>query len=237
MEIGDLDKIGLNRAKAGFDRRRVQTWGEINAVKRISTLCVLWMALCSVATANIIPTSTTVTGTGPFDWIYDLQLSNDQNVNSGIAPTVNPVPHTNLTFAGFFTIYDFAGYVGGSCAGPAGWTCTAQDLGFTPDDVVPTDNSSIVNITWAYTSGATILGQPSGVDLGSFSAESIYGEPVLDSYASRGISNTGPQVGTIADNVGNTQGPGAVPEPATFILIGSGLLGLGMLGRKRFIRQ
>jgi len=73
--------------------------------------------------------------------------------------------------------------------------------------------------------------------LGSFSAESIYGEPVLDSYASRGISNTGPQVGTIADNVGNTQGPGAVPEPATFILIGSGLLGLGMLGRKRFIRQ
>jgi hypothetical protein len=44
-------------------------------------------------------------------------------------------------------------------------------------------------------------------------------------------------LGTIADNVGNTQGPNAVPELATFILIGGGLLGLGMLGSKKFTRQ
>jgi len=109
MEIGDPVKIGSNRVKAGFGRRRLQAQGEIRVMGRISMLCVLGLALCGVAMANIIPTSTTVTGTGPFDWIYDLQLSNDQNVNSGTAPTVNPVPHANLTFAGFFTIYDFAG--------------------------------------------------------------------------------------------------------------------------------
>ena len=147
--------------------------------KRITLFCVLALTLSTVAMANIIPTSTTITGTGPFTWTYNLQLSKDQNVNSGFAPTSNPVPHTNLTFAGFFTIYDFAGYVAGSCAGPAGWTCTAQKLGFTPDDVVPTDNASVFNITWAYTTGSTILGQPSGVGLGDFSAQSIYSSPTL----------------------------------------------------------
>jgi hypothetical protein len=170
-------------------------------------------------------------------------LSKDQNVNSGIAPTINPVPHTNLTFAGFFTIYDFAGYISGSCSSPAGWTCTAQNLGFTPDDVVPTDDPNIVNITWAHTTGPTILGQPNGIDLGLFSGQSIYSLPTLVSYGARGIANGGPQVGTIADNVGNTQGPtqsattSAVPEPATLGLIGGSLFGLGMLRRKNFSRR
>jgi len=193
-------------------------------MKRFLLLCVLSLALGSVAMANIIPTSITVTGTGPYTWTYDLQLSSDQNVNSGLAPTVNPVPHVNLSYAGSLTVFDFAGYVAGSCSGPAGWTCTAQNVGFTPDDVIPTDNPNIVNITWAYTSGPTLLGQPSGIDLGLFSADSVYGTPTLVSYSSRGIANNGPQIGTIADNVGNTQGPTPTPEPATLALLGSGIL-------------
>jgi PEP-CTERM motif len=201
-------------------------------MKRLSLIFGIALTLCIVASANIIPTSTTITGAGPFTWTYDLQLSSDQNVNSGIAPTTNPVPHTNLTFAGFITIYDFAGYLNGSCAGPAGWTCTAQNVGFTPDDVAPTDNPNIVNITWAYTTGPTILGQPTGKDLGLFSAQSIFGRPTLVSYASRGIANAGPQAGTIADNVGNTQGPSGVPEPMSMTLIGSGLLGFVWLARR-----
>jgi hypothetical protein len=201
--------------------------GGKTVMKRFSLLCLLALTLCSVAMANMTPVSTTITGTGPFNWTYDLQLSTDQNVNSGIAPSINPVPHTNLTFAGFFTIYDFAGYINGSCAGPAGWTCTAQNVGFTPDDVVPTDNPSIVNITWAYTTGPTIVGQPSGKDLGLFSAQSINDLPTLVSYSSRGIANFGPQTGTIADNVGNTEGPTSqgpvTPEPPTVVLFGLGL--------------
>ena len=193
-------------------------------MKRLSVLCVLALALCTVSLANIIPTSITVTGTGPYTWTYDLQLSSDQNVNSGFAPTVNPVPHINLNFAGFLTIYDFAGYVTGSCSGPTGWACTSQNVGYTPDDVIPTDNPNLVNITWAYTSGPTLLGQPSGIDLGFFSAVSTYNNPTLVSYASRGIANNGPQIGTIADNVGNTQGPAPIPEPATLALLGSGIL-------------
>ncbi len=193
-------------------------------IKKISLFCLLALALSTFSMANIIPTSTTINGTGPFTWTYNLQLSNDQNVNSGFAPVSNPVPHTNLSFAGFFTIYDFAGYIPGSCAGPSGWTCTAQLLGFTPDDVVPTDNPNLFNITWAYTTGPTILGQPSGVGLGNFSAQSVYDIPTLVSYSARGIANAGPQIGTIADNVGNTQGPSSTPEPATLALLGSGIL-------------
>jgi hypothetical protein len=201
-------------------------------MKQFLLFFALALTLCAVATANIIPTSTTITGTGPFTWTYDLQLSKDQNVNSGTAPTTNPVPHINLTFAGFITIYDFAGYVGGSCAGPAGWTCTSQSIGLTPDDVVPTDSPNILNVTWAYTTGPTIVGQPSGKDLGLFSAKSIYSHATQVSYAARGIANGGPQMGTIADNVGNTQGPIGVPEPASALAIGLGLVLLGTARRK-----
>ena len=194
---------------------------------------ILLSALAPTAWGNLTPTGTTITGTGPYTWSYNLQLSNDQDVTSGFAPAVNPVPHANLTFAGFFTIYDFAGYIGGSCSGPAGWTCTAQNVGFTPDDVTPIDNPGIVNLTWAYTTGATLLGQPIGLNLGTFSAQSTFNLVSTVSYTGRGIKNIGSQAGTIADNVGNTQGPIAVPEPVTLAFTGLGLMLLGLVRTRR----
>lgn len=193
-------------------------------MKKLSAICLLALAP-AMGWANIIPTGTSVTGTGPYTWNYNLQLSQDQNVVPGLPPANIQVPHEDLSFGSFLTLFDFAGYVDGSCAGPTGWTCTAQLLGFTPDDVLPLDRAHLMNITWVYTSGAPILGQPSGVDLGTFSAQSTFNTEGVVSYAARGVKNIGSSEGSIADNVGVTRGPvNNVPEPGSLGLAGLGLL-------------
>jgi hypothetical protein len=191
-------------------------------MKHFSLLCVLALTLSTVAMANIVPTNTGVTPTGPnFTWAYSFTVSFDQNVDSGPVPSVNPVDPLNLIPGGFVTIYDFDGYVAGSCAGPAGWTCVAQNIGFTPSDTNPPDSANMVNLTWVYTAGSAIVGPAT---FNGFSAESIYQLAEQVSFTSRGWRNQGTQIGTVTDNVGKTSGPAPIPEPATLALLGSGIL-------------
>jgi hypothetical protein len=204
-------------------------------MKRLSALC-LALILPAVASANIIPTGTNITGAGPFTWTYDMQMSSDQDAKSGITPPGLSVPHLDLSYGAFVTIYDFAGYVAGSCSGPTGWTCSVQNVGYTPDDTLPTDSPTLPNLTWLYTSGATVTGQPSGTSLGTFSAVSIYDSIDLISYAARAEKNNGSAAGTVADNVGTTRGPVApqeIPEPGSLALAGMSLAMLGYASRKR----
>ncbi len=205
-------------------------------MNKASLACLLALAP-AVAWANIIPTGTTITGSGPnYMWSYELQLAKDSNASTGAAPSSNPVPHTNVGQGSFLTLYDFAGYVPGSCASPDGWVCTAQNVGFTPDDVMPSDDAAIVNLTWAHTTGDVIFGEPIGKNLGQFTAVSIYNKERLVSYASRAMKNDGFAVDTIADNVGQTRGPmSSVPEPESLGLIGLGLAALVSVRRRKFL--
>jgi hypothetical protein len=198
-------------------------------MKRFSLLSVLALALCAIATANIIPTNSGITASGAnYVWAYTATLAADQEVfpgNANPAPSGNPTPGQGTSVDAFFTIYDFAGYVTGTCAGPTGWACEVQLVGITPSDVLPTDSGSIVNITFYYTGSAAINPSDLGntVNLGTFTATSTFSNAVQVYYTTRAESN---QTGTITDNIGSTQAPSGVPEPVTFGLVGLGLIGL-----------
>lgn len=196
-------------------------------MKRLSALALALLA--PAAFANITPSGGLPTGVGPFIFSYDATLASDANALVGAAPTSNPVANTTPGIGAFFTIYDFAGYITGSCTGPSGWSCTVQMLGYTPTNVAPVDSGLLPNITWTHTSGADIIGSPNGVELGRFSASSIYGQTTQISYTSRTVKNSGLQAGTTAANVGFISGPrapDAVPEPGSVGLAG---LALGLL--------
>lgn len=209
------------------------------SMNRLSAVCLLALAPAA-AMASMTPVlQSVVPSAGGFLWTYDVQAASDQNITSGTAPTVNPVGSNSGLggVASFITIYDFFGYTG-ACAGAAGWTCSAQNLGFDPFNVTPTDDASVFNITFSNTSGTDIIGDPVnniGNDLGSFTLESLYGLQSQVSYAAIAIKNSGTQVGSAASNVGFTAGPRApatVMEPGTLTLAAAGL-GFACLMRRR----
>jgi len=178
-------------------------------MKRTFLLALLATGIIS-ARADIIPTlapTPPAPTSGGFLWNYSTNVTVDQQVTRG----------------DFFTIYDFGSFVVGSNSQPTGWVFSSALTGQNPSQVIPTDNPSLLNLTWTYMGDTPISGSAL---LGDFSVVASTNQLRTSNFAAEATRSNGPNAGTKIDNVGQVSVP--VPEMSALLPIlsvcGAGLL-------------
>lgn len=141
---------------------------------------------------------------GPWNaYLYSLPFSLDNEEKADPDPTPGPDDDDGC----FITFYDIAGYVSGSAQAPTGWVVTAQDTGFTPPGATVSDDPSIVNLTFEYSSGPDLVGP---TPLATFSFDSVYPETAPGQFAAQDMNTSTSEFDT---SQGTDLLP-VVPEPA-----------------------
>ena len=148
--------------------------------------------------------------------------------------TANVVELSQVQTGDFFTIYDFGNFIPDSNSQPVGWTLTASPVGLTPEHTLPTDNPSVLNLTWTY-NGPTITGPM--LDIGVFRV-TVAGPLTptgTSQFTSQSTRSSGPNAGTKLQNIGAIPVPVPIPEPGVTALlaIGGVFLGRSILRRRK----
>src|SRR5207248_2063399 len=126
-----------------------EEWMMTRRLATLSAILLLGVA-AGQARAGLIPVTVTITpDAGNFRFTYAIVLPTDSQLRPG----------------DYFTIYDFAGFVGGTNTQPDGWKFSTANTGPTPAFLTPDDSPDVPNLTWTY-SGATMDGTKAG--LGNF---------------------------------------------------------------------
>ena len=164
-------------------------------------LSLLIVAAVGPIRADVIPSLSSTSPVGAnFTWNYSTNVTVDQMVQPG----------------DFFTIYDFGSFLPGSNSQPTGWSFSASLTGLNPSLVLPTDNPSLLNLTWVYNGSTPINGSAL---LGTFSIVTNTNQLRTSDFAAEATRVSGPNAGTKIDNVGTISVP--VPEvPALFPVLG-----------------
>jgi hypothetical protein len=206
-------------------------------MRRLTQLPLMGILAAGFSQASII----TVLNSGPipviggFAYNYRADLTGDERLDPAATNGITcPAPGPTLVLCNppgtFFTLYDILGFVSASTTA-SGWFFTIQNLGLTPSSINASvfDNAAIVNVTFSYT-GPVVHANGSTLPITGFQIVSTLNGINSGTFTSQATKDTSFSIGNTDQTVGPVSVPGgAVPEPASLVLIGAGLLGLAML--------